>query len=62
MLSQKDKDQYFEVLMALGGYNNIPDKHNSSANDKGVKQNRGVLSDDSIGSYGSGTRTMPRTM
>lgn len=51
MLSRKDKDQYFEVLMALNGFNSIPEETNSMP-----KENRGVSINDSFGFYSPGAR------
>lgn len=57
MLSREDKDKYFEVLMALNGYNSIP-KENSTM----PKENRGVSIDDSFGFYGTGVKPIQRSM
>ena len=48
MLSREDKNQYFEVLMALGGYNNMTD----GRSDNTANENRGVSIHDSLGFYG----------
>lgn len=52
MLSEKDKEKYIEVLLALGGHLN---------KDADEEEDRGVV-DDSGGFHSSRTRPMQRVM